>query len=498
MPKLRHMTTTLALTALAVLAAAAPAGASKTQESIFQDDRMLLFSGGSVRDRALNEMDSLGADTIHTLAFWRSIAPAAGETTKPAGFDGSDPASYPAGQWDAYDDLVRSADARGLQVLLTPSGRIPFWASSSSCGRGPDARQNCKPDIGEWEAFVTALGKRYSGSYRDENQGGGILPRISRWSFWNEANLGSWLRPQYIRRRGRTVAYSPQLYRKLVVAGTKALKATGHGTDQILLGETAPIGRTTGGLSTRPIAPLTFLRQVLCLTSSGRADRSGDCRNFRRLAVTGVSHHPYNRGGGGTARSSGKSNEVTVATSSRLSTLLSQAARARRITRSAASQIYFTEYGFQTKPPERFFGVSLTRQADYINEADYLAYRNSRVRAVAQYELEDEPDANVFNTGLRFTDGREKPSLAAYRLPIFADRRGSKVRIWGQVRPADGATTVEIQAGKGNAFEALTNVAVNSPRGYFETSVPLQRGKRYRVKWSNGGQDYFSRKAAAR
>ena len=71
------------------------------------------------------------------------------------------------------------------------------------------------------------------------------------------------------------------------------------------------------------------------------------------------------------------------------------------------------------------------------------------------------------------------------------------MKIWGQVRPADGPTTVEIQVGSGDEFEAVKSVNVTSSRGYFETTVPYRSRKRWRLKWSNGS-DYFSRKAAAR
>ena len=47
-------------------------------------------------------------------------------------------------------------------------------------------------------------------------------------------------------------------------------------------------------------------------------------------------------------------------------------------------------------------GVPLDKQAEYINESDWIAYKDSRVRSVAQYKLVDEPDVASFQTGLRF------------------------------------------------------------------------------------------------
>ena len=36
-----------------------------------------------------------------------------------------------------------------------------------------------RPNVTRFKRFVEALGRRYSGTYADENQGGGVLPRVS-------------------------------------------------------------------------------------------------------------------------------------------------------------------------------------------------------------------------------------------------------------------------------------------------------------------------------
>jgi len=256
----------------ALLVPAAAARASRTQETMFQDDRSLLFSGPSVREHALDQIKSLGADSIHSLVFWGRVAPDDSSRHRPH-FDASNPAAYPPSAWDAYDDVVRGATRRGLSVLLTPTGAIPVWASR--CSHSSNAvRQDCRPSPTEFGRFVTALARRYSGSYHDENQGGGVLPRVSRWSIWNEPNQGGWLKPQFVRRHGHTLPESPIIYRGLVHAAVKALRANGHSRDHIMLGETAPIGRTTGRLLTRPMSPVIFYRELFCLDSRGhRLDR---------------------------------------------------------------------------------------------------------------------------------------------------------------------------------------------------------------------------------
>jgi hypothetical protein len=473
----------LALLGVLTLLLAAPASASKSQESMFEDEHQLLELGPDARNAALDDISRLGADSVRSLVLWSRLAPAG--SRRPRGFDGSDPAQYPAEGWDTYDDLVRGASLRGLGLLLSPSTPIPAWASD--CRRGIKA--TCKPDPRQFGAFVTALGKRYSGTYADENQGGGVLPRVTRWSIGNEPNQPGWLTPQYERQGGRVVASAAVRYRQLAASAIRALRASGHGGDQVLLGETAPIGRTSGSLARRPIAPVEFLRKLFCLDSRGRRLSGGDarahsCSGYRRLAVDGFAHHPYQRGGSRPpAAAPQASGEITISVAARLRRLLTQAGRAARIPRSLP--VYYTEYGFQTNPPDRIFGVRVALQADYVNQSDWMAYRDSGVRAVAQYKLIDEFTLSSFQSGLRFIDGSTKPAYDAYRLPIWVTRSGSSVRVYGQVRPAADSTPqeVEIQVqAPGGAFETVQRVTVSSLKGHFLQRVPARPGV-WRLRW---------------
>jgi hypothetical protein len=457
-----------------LVAVASPAMASKTQLSVFQDDRMLLQSGAATRNATLDEAAALGADVIHSVVVWRRIAPQPSAKRRPASFDAANPAAYRAAAWAPYDELVRGAAARGMRVLFSPSGPIPSWASG--CPGKDKVRRTCKPNPTHFLRFVQALATRYSGSYQG-------LPRVGLWSVWNEPNQGSWLSPQYVRRRGRTVPTGPAIYRTLVRATAKALKSTGHASDQLLFGETAPLGRTTGALSHRPTPPGAFLRGVLCL------DRRADgCRGpFPKLPVTGVSHHPYSRGGSQPPTARGSSKEITLASRSRLSAIVDSAARKGRVRKKLP--IWYTEFGFQTNPPDSLFGVPLDRQATWINQADWMAWKDPRVRSVAQYELRDEPRLAAFQTGLRFGNGRAKPSLAAYRLPIWVTRApGGKVRVWGQARAAGAGEPIQVQSGAGSSFATVAAPATQNAAGYFVVTLPSGGKKQWRLRWAPAGR----------
>ena len=478
---LKKLLITLATTSvIATGVAAAPAHASTRQESIFQDDSTLVFEGDAKRQQALDEIKSLGATTIHSLLFWSRIAPASDSSKKPAGFDATNPAAYPPGAWFQYSELVSEAQARGLQIIFSPV-QAPHWADTC---RTRGQAHHCKPRPSDYEQFVEAAGKNF--------------PSVHRWSAWNEPNQSNWLYPQRQRKHGHIIPTAAIEYRNLFRAMTAGLKASGHGSDQMLLGETAPLGRTTGSLGKRFLSPTELFQGVFCLDSRGHRLRGTmarleGCRGrYAKLAATGISHHPYNRGGSQPPTRRPGRGEITIANVSSLSSVINQGARNHRI--RGGLRFYFTEFGFQSNPPDRLFGVSLSRQARYINESEYIAYRNRRVAGMSQYELFDAPKLADFNTGLRLKNGKAKPALGAYRLPIWVTRSGSGVRVWGMVRPADGTPqTVQIQ----NGFKKFRTVKTvrTAGTGYFQVRIGHKPGSRWRLVWTSGGHNYTSRRA---
>src|SRR4051812_13685176 len=111
------------ITVLGALAFAPAAHASSTQASFFQDDRLLTSNNPIEQAQALNTLRFLGVDTIHTVVNWSRIAPN-GQPSDP-----SNPATYPVGAWDAYDSLVRGANARGVRVMMSAAGPVPNFAA---------------------------------------------------------------------------------------------------------------------------------------------------------------------------------------------------------------------------------------------------------------------------------------------------------------------------------------------------------------------------------
>jgi hypothetical protein len=267
----------------------------------------------------------------------------------------------------------------------------------------------------------------------------------------------------------------------------------------MLLGETAPIGRTTGPLAKRSMPAVDFWRELMCLDSKGRrltGSNAGvrDCTSPGRMDVTGIAHHPYTKGAGKSPSDKGGSHDITLASISRLYLWVDRGARAGRVARGLP--VYNTEFGFQTNPPDRTAGVSLSAQAQYLNQADYMSWRDGRLRSFAQYELYDERDSGAFQTGLRFEDGRAKPGLDAYRLPVWAFKRGSYTYVWGMVRPARGAAqqttaTVDYYDARSRSWKRVRTVTVSGSNRFVYLRTKA-RGKYFRVV----AGDRVSRKAA--
>ncbi len=494
---MRRFWTILACLGAAAAVVPACASAARLQESIMQDDGLLVFSDAGQRNSTLDEMRSLGTQTVRAFVYWNLVAPEPTSTRVPPGFDGTDPSRYTSDGWDRYDGLVRAAQARGMSVILTPTSPAPAWAST--CRGSVATRQTCRPDPAKFGAFVRALGTRYSGTYADENDGGATLPRVTRWGLFNEPNVGRWITPQFVRKGRRLVPTSPAIYRGLAVAAIASLRSTGHGADQILLGETAPIGNTTGPIVTRPVATATFWRDLLCIDRSGHnlrgsAAREQGCTRPPKLLATAIAHHPYIRGGSRAPLTRPRADEITIANPSRLKTILAQGAARGRLARRLP--IYYTEFGFQTNPPDRSLGVKLSRQGSYLSQSDLLAYRDSSVKGIAQYLLRDDRELNGFQSGLEFNDGRHKPGYDAYRFPVWVTRKGVSVTVFGQIRqaadPSGGVIQIQLRLPKKKAWTTFRSAKPDS-RGFILTKFWSKRGSWRLVYQSPSGATTVSR-----
>jgi hypothetical protein len=446
---------------VALLLLPAPASASRSMWSVFEDHNALVRTTPAKRQQILNEVRlHMGADTLRIEAKWNEIAPLPSQRSKPA-FDATNPAAYPG--FAPYDDLILRARALGMRIIVTVTGDAPRWATAGGRGRS-FATANWKVNSLEYARFAGAVARRYSGRF-------GGLPAVHYFTIWNEPNHRNFLKP---------TSSAPSIYRRLVDRGLPAIRQNGPSGVRVFVGELAPVGRA-------PIAmgPKSFLRRWLCLNKRlRRTSRGSGCRSFKRINAHGFAHHPY----GPTERVPRKRDVINILAIRTLATYLDRARSARRFTRKL--NIYNTEFGLQSNPPDRLVSTSLSRQAALINEKEEYAYRYSRLKSHSQYLLYDDPARSGslrtkwsgFQTGLRFSNGRQKTSYNAYRFPIVVKKRRRGVYVWGRVRPGVGPRYVRVQRRGGSLGPRIKT----DPRGYFGVRRRISGRYRFRAYNSQG------------
>jgi hypothetical protein len=497
--------------------------ASRTQESTFQDDPLLVYAPAEQQIATLDTLKGFGVDRIRVSVFWRLLAPANDQPEKP-NVDTADPTAYQAKVWEQYDRLITAAQARGIFVNLNFTSPIPRWASTES--PRADIQETFNPNPDEFGKFVRAVGTRYSGSYNG-------LPRVDYWSVWNEPNQAGWLTPQWSpdpRDAKVQVDAAPSIYRNLVANAWQALADTGHGSDTILIGDTAPQGQGNKKDLTQSIDALKFIRRLYCVdnnlnilkgTQASVRTCPGDVATFvaqnpALFHATGYAHHPYALLSPPSRRSR-SSDWVSMADLRALSRELVRIYQryGQKTQSKRGVPLYLTEYGYQTRP-DPITKVSFNKQAAWINEAEYIAFKNPNVRAVNQFLLTDDaPVAGVdpkknpslayrtFQSGLKLLTGKRKPSYKAYMTPLFVKqarvRRGRSTGVWGMLRPADATARVrahiQFRVRGGSRWKTRKTVTVGGPRHYFETRVTVPASGYLRISWRNGSRTLTSRSA---
>lgn len=461
MPCRRLIPTLLCLVAVQG-ACAAPALASTNQFTTVEDPTYLL-GGEVIREQTLSELQSLGIQAIRMTMYWEDVAPSPDATSRPR-FDQTSPGSY---DWGPYGELADDVHARGMKLLIDVTGPVPRWATKGARDHLTD------PNAGEYEAFMTAVGRRFG-------------REAYAFSIWNEPNLVKFLAPQFAP-GGRAV--SPALYRGLFFAGYKGLRAAGVHAP-VLAGETAPVGNPI------TVAPLRFLRGVLCLNASYHRDA-----RCARLPAAGWATHPYIRATFPTALAGFGADDVPFGGIGRLVTALNRAAAAGMVARKLP--VYLTEFGVESYP-NTISGVPLDVQSDYRSVSEYLAYANPRVASFSQYLLTDSPptpgppiDTYQFQTGLYLYAGHKpKPAYASFRLPLVVRRSGPRVALWGLVRPAraahSGGVVTVLYADRGDTSYRVLLHSRFGASGYWTATARYRAGRRWEVSWTNPAGETFT------
>jgi hypothetical protein len=399
----------LPLALFVALGIAAPAAASTTQQSLMQDDDLVLYRGPDVQASTLQRMAGLGVDTVRINLIWRNVV-----------------------------------------------------------GKGGRKAQR----------------KPTNPASQDENDAA-PLPAVNQWSLWNEPNQAGWLEPQY--EKGKPA--SPGLYRSLFFAGDRSLRRTGHGGDQIYLGETAPLGSRAKSRKA-PMGPKTFLGALF--------------RGGKRFPMTGYAHHPYTKMNPPNVpdKSPGA---ITIANIADLESLLDKSGNV-----TPGLPILSTEFGYETNPPDPFNGISQDTQAEWLNIGDQMMYNDPRISGNTQFLLRDaEGNARyspsspkywfTYQSGLFNADDTPKPAATAYAMPlVVTPNGGGTASVWGQLRfRPNGAPPAGVQLqfrpqGSADYTNSGPPIGVTDPLGFYSGTVADPGPGTFRAVWSSTTEAPFS------
>jgi hypothetical protein len=329
----------------------------------FYDEALTL---GYPDDFGFRTLRDLRADVVRMNLYWNRVA-----RSRPR--NPSRP-SDPAYDWAEYDTALERADRYGIEVILSIFG-TPRWAN------GGKAFQYAPRRMGDLRAFATAAARRY--------------PQVRLWMAWNEPNAPNFLKPQSVRRGGRWVFTSPETYARICNAVVQGVNAARE-RDKVACGALNPRGKLSANGRRDSVAPLLFL--------------SGMQRAGARPEA--IAYHPYSPSPriSPTKRIRSKTT-VTLGVIDRLLRAVDQAY-------GKGMRIWVTEYGYQTRPPDRRFGVSWKRQARWMQVAFARMRSNPRIDVALWFQLKDDSRLAGWQSGVISTHDVRKPSYRTFRRSV--------------------------------------------------------------------------------
>jgi hypothetical protein len=156
---------------------------------------------------------------------------------------------------------------------------------------------------------------------------------------------------------------------------------------------TAPRGNNNPRGAKPSVSPIAFMRAF---------------RQAGRVPFDAYAHHAYY--GAPSERPSTRPRGLTAVTLGNIDVVV------REVTRLfGPKRIWITEYGYQTNPPDRIFGVSWARQAQYLEQAHAIARRHPRIDMLLWFLLRDEPRLSGWQSGLISAAGVKKPAFYVFQ-----------------------------------------------------------------------------------
>jgi len=362
------------LVALAVSVSSLPASTQQTHLQIgIYDEGVTLYGKPST---VFSAYRSLHVQIVRVNLHWAAIA-----QRRPINAVDPNDSGY---NWGLYDSAVLNARKYGIQFLFSIID-TPGWEN------GGAGKNHAPSNMTDLRNFALAAATRYSGSWTAT--GGAHLPAVHLWAAWNEPNNPVFLTPQYRYVKRKWVNQGAIDYKNIceaIYAGVHAARVSG---DKVGCGLTAPRGNNNPGEPRASVSPLAFLKAV----------HAAGLKHFDAWA-----HHPYPLSPAETPTSKG--NAGTSITLGNIQTLIDQ------VTKYYGNKpIWITEYGWQTKPPDPYAGVSWSKQSSYLTQAFAIARKNPRIQLMLWFLLRDEPNIAGWQSGLETVTGQKKPAYSAFQ-----------------------------------------------------------------------------------
>jgi hypothetical protein len=369
--------------ATSATADSAPASTSATYQTLRSGMLVGFYDDAQVYGRtgwAFRQLRSLRAGIVRITIDWSQVA-------KRRPVSPANPADR-AYNWAAVDAVVSQAALNRVRVLASIYG-TPRWA-----GRAKNRLPRRTRDL---RLFAHAAARRYSGTYQvkeSENEPARRLPAVRHWLAWNEPNNPVFLKPQWRRHRQKWRPQSAFDYAKICSAVWAGVHSTRLRGEKVACGATGPRGNDAPRSSRPSTSPLVFLTWF----------RRAGGKRFDAYA-----HHPYytNR----------FERPTTVPRSKKTVTLGNIQVLIRMLNRlyGPKKRLWITEYGYQTRPPDRHFGVRYSSQARYVHQAFAIARRTRRIDMLVWFLIRDERRLSGWQSGVMSARGTRKPAFRAFQ-----------------------------------------------------------------------------------
>ena len=369
------LTIVLGAASALALAAAQPAQGSRALiKGVFDEAETI-----GRPERTFPLMRTLRSEAVRVNLYWHEVA-----KKKPRVASNPNDKAY---SWGGYDRMMEYAGRYRIKVVMAIVG-TPRWAN------GGKHRSYAPKRTRDLRNFAAAAARRYSGTFFVDENAKKPLPAVRHWLAWNEPNNPVFLRPQYKRVKGGWRIQSAYQYARIcnaIIAGVRAVDVLRG--EKIACGVTAPRGNNAPRSSRASVSPLAFLRAM---------KRHG-ARGFDAYA-----HHPYYG-----SRSETPTTRPKAETAVTLGNINDLTRELNRL--YGGKRLWITEYGYQTTPQDKFFGVSYKKQAAYLRQAFRIARRHPRIDMMLWFLIRDQQAVRYWQSGF-YTHGRKrKPSFSAFR-----------------------------------------------------------------------------------